>query len=88
MSIFSRLFGGKAQSAPQRAAAETYKNFTIQPDPIKESDGWRIAAVIEKGGRTHRLIRADTIRDEEGACQASIAKARQAIDEQGERLFD
>ncbi|MDG1076130.1 MAG: HlyU family transcriptional regulator [Planktotalea sp.] len=50
-----------------------------------------MCAVIEKeiGGevKTHRLIRADTIADIEQCREASIAKAKQMIDQMGERLF-
>ena len=48
---------------------------------------FRIAAVIEKDGRRHELIRADTLRDREAAVAASLGKARQIIDEQGESIF-
>ena len=37
--------------------------------------------------KTHTLIRADTIGELEAAKQASTAKARQMIDEQGEGIF-
>ena len=58
---------------------------------MKESQGFRLCAVVEKeiGGavKTHRLIRADTIADIEQCREASIAKAKQMIDQMGERLF-
>jgi len=37
--------------------------------------------------KTHNLVRADTINDYDEAVKASIGKAKQMIDEQGERLF-
>ena len=37
--------------------------------------------------REHRLIRADTFQDVDTAASASIAKAKQMIDEQGAQLF-
>ena len=59
---------------------------------MKDSGGWRLAAQIEKkiddDTKTHRLIRADTFQDREAAVSASIAKAKQVIDEQGDRLFE
>ena len=47
--------------------------------------------MIEKdiGGevKTHHVIRADTYGDEQTATDASIFKAKQVIDEQGNSLF-
>ena len=90
MSLFSKLFGGGSGSAPE-AETETYEGFTLTPDPIREGQSWRIAARIEKeiDGETksHQLIRADTLGDRESAISASVGKAKQLIDEQGDRLF-
>lgn len=90
MSILSKLFGGGGSPAQGREP-EIYKDFRIYPEPVAEGGQHRIAARIEKevGGeiKIHRLIRADTLADAEEAAQASVAKARQLIDEQGERLF-
>lgn len=86
MPLFSRLFGGTP-----KAASETYKGFTITPTPIRDGENFRISARIEKEVdgevRTHTLIRADTLDDPERAVLASAGKARQLIDEQGDRLF-
>ncbi|GGX53075.1 hypothetical protein GCM10007385_21400 [Tateyamaria omphalii] len=88
MSLLKKLFGGGAPAEPE---GETYNGFSIIPTLQKESDGYRISARIEKelGGETkiHSLIRADTIASHEDATKATIAKAKQVIDEQGEALF-
>ena len=88
MSLLKRLFGG---GAPAEAEAEVYQDFRIIPTLQKESDGYRISARIEKtvNGETkvHSLIRADTIASLEDATSATIAKAKQVIDEQGDALF-
>ena len=86
MSIFKKLFGGGGGGAPA-PEPEVYNGFTIHPEPIREGDQWRISARIEKDGRTHKLIRADMIGNHGQAVEASAGKARQMIDEQGERLF-
>lgn len=86
MSLFSKLFGGGKAAAPE--ASEDYQGFTITPTPQKESGGWRLAARVEKDGRVHDLIRADVIQSKEQADAAAIAKAKQMIDQQGDRLFD
>lgn len=90
MSLLSRLFGGGGPPKP-RHPTETYKDFAVTPDPIRDGPRWRISARIEKeiGGalKSHTLIRADTLEDETAAVAASVRKARQLIDEQGDRLF-
>ena len=91
MSLFSKLFGGGGGSVPEQAA-EDYKGFIITPTPAKEGPRYRIGARIEKeiNGeiKTHSLIRADTLEDLTTANEASIGKAKQMIDEQGDRLFN
>lgn len=85
MSLFSKLFGGgKSAPAPE---PETYKDFAITPTPIPEGGRYRLSARIEKDGRSHTLIRADVLDDLETANTAAVNKARQMIDEQGDRLF-
>ena len=84
MAWLSKLFGGA--SKPQ-TVSETYKDFAITPQPQKDASGWRIAALIEKDGKSHMLIRADVLNDQDAAIAASVGKAKQVIDEQGERVF-
>ena len=88
MSLLSRLFGSGAKPAKE---PELYKDFRIFPEPQTTSGGFRIAARIEKevGGETkiHQLLRADTVQSAEEAAAFSIRKAKQVIDEQGERIF-
>ena len=78
--------GGEGAAAPS-AQAEEHKGFRITPRPIKEGGQYRVAARIEKDGRVHDLVRADTMTSLDEAMSISLAKARQMIDEQGERLF-
>ena len=90
MSFLKKLFGGNSD-APTSAAGETYEGFRITPTPQREGTQYRIGARIEKEidgeMRSHTLIRADTIGDPDEAAAASIAKAKQMIDEQGDRIF-
>lgn len=90
MSWFGKLFGSGGET-PAVAAHETYKDFQITPAPMKEPGGYRIAATITKSvdgvEKTHNLVRADTINNLEEAIKASIGKAQQMIDEQGDQLF-
>ncbi|WP_299610464.1 HlyU family transcriptional regulator [uncultured Tateyamaria sp.] len=88
MSLLKKLFGG---GAPPEAKGEIYKDFRIIPTLQKEPDGYRICARIEKDvndeTKTHTLIRADTIASHDDALAATIAKAKQVIDEQGDGIF-
>ena len=90
MPFWSRFFGG-APAAPSGLPAEEHKGFRITPGPIPEGGQFRVAARIEKevGGalRVHELVRADRLASLDEARTLSVAKARQMIDEQGERLF-
>lgn len=58
---------------------------------MKEGARYRLSARIEKeiGGETkaHKLVRADLLDSREDAVEASIHKAKQMIDEQGDRIF-
>ena len=89
MSFWKRLFGGGSEetSAPAEEPQE-HKGYTITPEPIRDGAHWRVAARIEKDGHRHDLIRADTFGDRAGAVDASVLKAKQVIDEQGDRMFD
>lgn len=89
MSLLSRLFGSKPKETPDLSVE--YQGFRITPEPMKESQGFRLCAVIEKEVdgvlKSHRLIRADTIGDFDQCAGASVGKAKQMIDQMGERLF-
>ena len=89
MGWLSKLFGGGAESAPAEkpGTSEEYKGFKVTPKPIREGSQYRISARIEKDGRVHELIRADTVGSLDDATAMSLGKARQVIDEQGERIF-
>lgn len=85
MSLFSKLFGGGSE--PKQAEPTEHNGFQIFPVPQKETQGYRIAARIEKDGKSHLMIRADTYSSQETAQDASVAKAKQVIDQMGERIF-
>ena len=88
MSLLSKLFGGGKSAEPE---AETHNGFRIFPEPIRDGGQYRIGARIEKDydgeTKTHQLIRADSVSDPEEAKAFSLRKAKQLIDEQGDRLF-
>lgn len=93
MSFLKKLFGGGGgDSAAAEAEPVEYKGFSIYPEPINEGSVHRIAARIEKEVdgevKSQRLIRADTTTSRDEAASISETKARQVIDEQGDRLFN
>lgn len=88
MSIFKKLFGGGAEPEPEHV---TYQGFRIIATPISEGGTYRVSALIEKDfdgeTRSHKLVRADTVQGLDAAQEASVRKAKQVIDEQGDRIF-
>ena len=91
MSILSRLFGGGTKPEARAEVSETYKEFRITAAPQSDSEGYRVGARIEKEVdgevKVYHLLRADTLRSLDEAETFSIRKAKQVIDEQGERIF-
>ena len=91
MSLLSRLFGKKPDAPDKPGSSEEYKDFRITSKPIREGGRYRVAARIDKVvngvAKSHELIRSDTMASLDEATTFSAAKARQMIDEQGDKLF-
>lgn len=91
MSLFSKLFGGGAGAKSSGPTPVEYAGFNIFPEPVSGPGGFRIGARIEKteDGETksHLMIRADVINSEKDAIDASVNKAKQMIDQQGDAIF-
>lgn len=87
-NFFKFIFGSKTQAVSDPVV---YKEFTIEAAPIDEDGKYRTAGYIsgELDGEMKRIqfIRADQNASEQMAIDHSIAKARQIIDEQGEKLL-
>ena len=94
MSFLRRLFGGGAASdAPANPArVAEHEGYVIRATPFQENGQWQTCGLISKdvGGelREHRFIRADRFPSQEMAADHAIVKAKQIIDQQGDRLFD
>jgi hypothetical protein len=94
MSFWKNLFGGgsSAVGADKPGEPVEYNGFTIRPAPFKDGNQYQTAGTIEKeiGGvrREHKFIRADRHVSHEDASSFSVSKARQMIDQMGDRLFD
>jgi len=89
MSILSRLFGAKSEG--KDIDPVEHNGYRIFADPISEGSGYRIAARIEKehdgAVKVHQMIRADTYSGQDTAVDASVAKAKQVIDQLGDSIF-
>jgi hypothetical protein len=93
MSFLKMLFGGgaaaKAEAGP--AATAEHGGFTLKATPYQEGGQWQMCGVIEKqvGGelKSHRFVRADRFPDRDQAAEFTLAKARQIVDQMGERVF-
>ncbi|TKT80326.1 HlyU family transcriptional regulator [Aquamicrobium sp. LC103] len=95
MSFLKRLFGGGSSEAPAAKTTASdpvdYKGFSIQATPFQEGGQYQTCGVIRKeiGGETkeYRFIRADRFTSVDDATDITLRKAKQLVDEQGERLF-
>ncbi len=92
--FFRRLSASeRGDSAPQAlGAAVEYNGYAIQPTARREGSHWLTAGVISKefpdGVKEHHFIRAETHPSKDGAREFAIVKAKQIIDERGDRLFE
>ena len=87
-----RLTGGRIGSdSNEPAARETYEGLEVLARPISEGQAWRVAGRVQRVGDDegpgHDFVRADTTADYEEAVRMSLLKARQLVDEKGERLI-
>ena len=68
-----------------------YNGFLIRTMPMSEGGQFRVCAMISKeiDGEAceHKLVRADVTSSKDEASDISIRKARQMIDERGDRVF-
>lgn len=92
MSFWKSLFGGGSSEGEAKPSEPVeYNGFTIRAVPYKEQGQYQTAGTITKeiGGiaKEHKFIRADRHASYDDAVEFSLSKARQIIDQQGERMF-
>ncbi|WP_181708527.1 HlyU family transcriptional regulator [Chthonobacter rhizosphaerae] len=91
MSFLKKLFGGGAAAQEPAAPTQEHKGFTITATPASEGGQWRVCGLITKtvdgAAREHVFNRADRSAAKDEAVEMTFRKARQIIDEQGDRLF-
>jgi hypothetical protein len=93
MSFWKKLFGGGGDedaggvSAAPAGPGEEYKGFTIRYVAMTAGSEFQLSGKIGKDGKEHTFIRADRFGSRSDAESATLAKGRQIIDEQGDKVF-
>lgn len=89
----ARLAGG-GSGEPEAAAdvpAVEYKGYRLKPAPYRNGNVFQTAGIIEKdfpdGVREHRFVRADTHPSVDDANTFALNKAKQIVDQEGDRIF-
>ena len=92
IGFFSRLFGRRDAAEPEPAEAEEYKGFRIRPAPFKAGGQFQTAGTIEKdfpdGKKEHYFVRAEKHASHDEAASFALIKARQIVDERGDKMFE
>jgi hypothetical protein len=92
-AAWSRLAGEPGSAAPGAPSgpAVEYNGYRIRPAPYRSGGQFQTAGVIEKdfpdGTKEHKFIRAETHPSEDDAKEFAVTKAKQIIDQQGDRMF-
>lgn len=92
MSFWKSLFGGGIASQSAPSAREEYEGYEVLSTPIAEDGQYQVAGRISKtiNGvlKAHNFRRADRFSTFEDAERFTFVKARQIIDQSGDRIFD
>lgn len=95
MSFFSKLFGGgkgAASGEPKILGREEYKGYDITAIEMKQGSEFILAGNISKTVndelKTKKFVRADRLTSAEQASETALRKAKQIIDQEGDRMFD
>ena len=84
--------GGEDDAAPAaRGPAVEYEGYAIHGIPRRQGSQWLTAGLIAKefpdGVKEHHFIRAETHASQDDASAFAVVKAKQIIDERGDKLF-
>lgn len=90
--MWERLLGARTAAEEVAAQAVEYKGYRIRPAPYQSGSQYQTAGTIEKefptGLKEHRFVRAEAHPSKDDAVEFSVLKARQIIDQQGDRMFE
>ena len=92
MSFWKSLFGGGAKESAEKATAPVeYNGYMISAAPYKAEGQYQTAGTITKNiagvTKEHKFIRADRHASYDEAVEFSLSKARQIVDQSGDRMF-
>ena len=89
-----RLTGGgdtDAAAPGARGPAVAYEGYAIHAIPRRQGSQWLTAGLIAKefpdGVKEHHFVRAETHASQDDAKAFAVLKAKQIIDERGDKLF-
>lgn len=93
LSWLKSLLGGGDSAAGANAVQheEDYNGYHLAISPIRVGGQYRVAGTISRvddPDRIYRLIRADLCPSMDIAVEQSLMKARQTVDQLGDRMFD
>ncbi|MDP6969746.1 MAG: HlyU family transcriptional regulator [Gammaproteobacteria bacterium] len=92
LSSLKSLLGGSGDNTSAKVSADIqqhqYQGFDIETQPTKTGGGYRVNGMIRKDGQEHQFVRADLASSISDAHDLTLFKARQAIDQMGERIFN
>ena len=92
MSFLKKLFGGGGSGSVAPVAEADYQGFKIKATPMEEGGQYRVCAHIYKDIEgtlhEHKLVRADICGSQNEAADLAMRKARQIIDERGDKVFN
>lgn len=91
MSFWKSLFGGASGGQVRSPKREDYNGYSIESAPVLEGGQYQLAGRITKTidgvVKEHNFMRADRFSSYEDAESFVFVKARQIIDQNGDRLF-
>jgi hypothetical protein len=91
-AIWRRLAGGaEIGNTAEAGPAVEYNGYSIRPAPYPAEGQYQTAGFIIKefpdGTKEHRFIRAEKHASKDVAAEFAVSKAKQIIDELGDRIF-
>ena len=91
-ALWDRMMGASAADEDVVAEPVEYKGYRIRAKPYQSGSQYQTSGTIEKdfpsGVKEHRFVRAESHPSKDDAVEFSILKARQIIDQQGDRMFE
>ena len=85
--LFRPIEEGSDSKGAKSSQHHEHKGFSIETQPLKEGDTFRVQGWIRNAGKEHHFIRADQSHSLEGGHELSLFKAKQCIDQLGDQLF-